>query len=128
MKKEEKKFNREVNETATEKETAKSPEGLGEIQDGKEIIPDKEIISEKELREKIEGMDVGGGLKMQAQNQAQQLKSLKEEEKVKNLLKIAKDKGVIYAVNVAKKMDDPYVLDRLHDVLTEKGFYKKFKI
>ena len=40
----------------------------------------------------------------------------------------AKSKGVVYAVNVAKKMDDPFVLDKLHDNLAKEGYYKSFKL
>lgn len=127
IKKEEKKINREADETLIEKEAIKFQEELKEIEDKKEAMLSEEVISEKELREKIEKMDVDDSLKMQAQKDAQQIKSLKEEEeKIKSLLNVTRDKGVIYAINVAKKMDDPYVLDKLHDMLIEKGYYKKF--
>ena len=116
---------REVAQTPVE-EVVKSPEELGEIYDKKELTPANEVTSQKELREQIEGMDLDDNLKIQAQSHAQQIKSLEEEEKLKHLLEIARSKGVIYAVNVAKKMDDPYVLDKFHDMLTEKGMYKKF--
>jgi hypothetical protein len=49
---------------------------------------------------------------------------MEKEMKVKKLLEIAKAKGVIFAVSVAKKINDPYVLDSLHDRLIEGGYYK----
>ncbi len=127
IRKEEKKLNKEGDEIFIEGDAVKSQEAPGEIREKKEERPEPEAISEKGLREEIEKMDVDDSLKMQAQNDAKQIASLKEEEeKLKNLLQIARHKGVIYAVDVAKKMNDPYVLDKFHDLLTEKGFYKKF--
>lgn len=55
------------------------------------------------------------------------------ESKVQALLGIAEAKGVVYAVKVAKKLEDNYVLDELHDrmlgeefhrALIQKGFIK----
>ena len=43
------------------------------------------------------------------------------------LLKIAREKGLVYAIQVAKKMNEPYLLDVLHDTLASEGFYKDFK-
>lgn len=86
-------------------------------------------ISEEEiqkLREEIEKTDLDSELKIQAEIQAQDVKSLKESGKIKKLLEITKNKGVIYAVNVAKNMDDAYILDTLHDTLAKEGYYKKF--
>lgn len=91
----------------------------------KEELLNQENLTEKELRQKIEEMSLDEALKKQVQSQAQQLKYLDDQEKVKQLLKIAETKGVVYAVNVAKKMNDAYILDSLHDLLVEKGFYRK---
>ncbi len=104
-------------------------EAASEVFEKPEAV-EKKSESEKtqmqELRKEVESMDLDDRLKKQAATQAQGIKSLKDEEKIKNLLEIAKKKGVIYAVHVAKQMNDPYILDALHDVLAEKGYYKKF--
>ena len=94
-------------------------------EDGEKMreIPEEEI---KKLREKIEKTDLDDKLKIQVQSQANDLNALEEKNKLRKLLEIAKLKGVIFAVNVAKKMNDPYILDTLHDALVEKGYYKKF--
>lgn len=87
-----------------------------------------EQISKEEkqaLREKIEATDIDDSLKMQALSQAQDLSSMKEGEKIKELLKMAHEKGIVYAVAVAKKTDDSYLLDTLHDTLVKEGFYKQ---
>lgn len=80
----------------------------------------------KKLREKIEKTDLSDSLKIQAQGQADDIKSLDDKKKVEELLKIAKKKGVIYAIHIAKKMNNSYVLDALHDILAEEGHYKEF--
>jgi hypothetical protein len=77
------------------------------------------------LREEIEKADLGI-LESQAQDQADDLKPLKDDQKVKILLQLAKKRGIIYAVGVARKLDNHYVLDALHDKLEESGLYKDF--
>lgn len=89
----------------------------------------EEKITEEVLRgvkDKIEKTDLDDKLKAQAQTQADDVKNLDEQNKLKNLLEIAKQKGVVYAVHVAKKMNDPYLLDALHDALAKEGHYKEF--
>jgi len=85
-----------------------------------------EINAQKELREKIEAIDLQAVQKTQASASGNDLSSLGQEEKIKKLLQLAKQKGVIYAVQVAKKMNDAYTLDMLHDLLAKEGLYKNF--
>ena len=49
-----------------------------------------------------------------------------EKEKIEHLLKIAREKGVVFAIKVAKEMKDPHILDILHDILAKEGYYKDF--
>lgn len=110
------------------------------VQRPREALPEqKESLEKKEaiegsqpetgetLRQKIEAMDIDDGLKPQASQTASDLKTAAPQEKINKLLLIAKEKGVAYAVSVAKKMGDPYVLDMLHDALAREGLYKQFK-
>lgn len=46
--------------------------------------------------------------------------------KIQRLLKLAEDKGVFFAVKVAKETGDSYVLDLLHDALAKDNLYKKY--
>lgn len=48
------------------------------------------------------------------------------ESQVNELVQIATVKGIAHAVNVARKLNDFYVLDRMHDELAEK-FYEALK-
>src|SRR5438105_1437437 len=80
----------------------------------------------QELRKMLENMDIAAALKGKVTSQAQDLKTKEDEEKIKSLLEITKSKGVIFAIHVAQKLDNPYVLDRFHDILAQQGFYKNF--
>ena len=96
--------------------------------ESREITEVKEQLSAQEIqaaKEAIENMDLDEKLKHQTQSSAQDIKSLKEEEKIKKLLELARTKGVVYAIHTAKKMNDAYVLDILHDQLAKEGLYKK---
>lgn len=89
-----------------------------------------EDFSEEEkqsIREKIEKTDIDDSLKMQASSQAKDLSSMKDDEKIKELLEIAHKKGVVYAVTVAKKTGDSYLVDMFHDTLAKEGLYKQIK-
>lgn len=44
---------------------------------------------------------------------------LEKQEKLEELKKIALEKGLTKAVFIAKKMDDPFLLDELHDALAD---------
>ena len=101
-----------------------------DLEESKESVKEKELskdeIENQKVRQEIDNMDLDDNLKIHMQSQAQEIQSLEENEKVKSLLKIAKEKGVIFSVNVAKKMNDPYILDTFHDVLAKEGYYKEF--
>lgn len=91
----------------------------------KELTENDKIISE-ELKREIELMQVDDNLKKEAEQKANKIQFLADDEKLKNLLNAAKEKGVVFAINVAKKMNDPFLLDALHDILAKEGYYKKF--
>lgn len=99
---------------------------VAQIKERAETKPEMTEDEIKELRQKIEETDMEESLKAEALAKAENIKSLREQEKISELLEIAKKKGVVFAVNVAKKMNDSYVLDALHDALEKDGFYKEF--
>jgi len=87
---------------------------------------EKRLIEEK-MEEELEKMEIEPGkLEEEIEKEKQQIKTLKKEGKLNRLLNIAKERGVPFAVGVAKQMNDPYILDALHDILVRKGFYEKF--
>jgi len=97
----------------------------------KEKTPEKKEISQDdvrvsaELRREIEMMEVDEKTKGDAAKKANKIEFLGEKEKIEHLLQIAREKGIVFAIQVAKKMNEPYLLDILHDTLASEGFYKK---
>ena len=48
-----------------------------------------------------------------------ELKGERKERQIELLTDLAFDKGVVHATEVAKKLDDPYILDEFHDTLVD---------
>ena len=91
----------------------------------KEISPEDKIVS-AELRREIEMMELDDKTKAEAEKKAEKIEFLGEKEKIKHLLDIARKKGLVFAIQVARKMNEPYLLDILHDTLAQEGYYKDF--
>lgn len=122
-KKEEKITEKSLEVPSFEEELTKVSEPTLEAKESKDELKYEEI---QKIREKIEKTDLGDSLKIQVTAQARSIKLLDGEKKIKKLIELAKLKGVVYAIHVAKKIDDPYVLDILHDTFAKEGYYKKF--
>ena len=90
----------------------------------REVSPDEEIVSD-ELKRELEKMEFDPVAKADIEKTREKIEYLGEKEKIEHLLKIAREKGLFFAIQVAKKMNEPYLLDTLHDVLAREGFYKK---
>lgn len=97
----------------------------GAIPEKREISPDDKIVSD-ELRREIEMMELDDKTKAEAEKKAEKIEFLGEKEKIEHLLKMAREKGLVFAIQVARKMNEPYLLDILHDTLAREGFYKDF--
>jgi len=101
------------------------------FEQGSEAIPERKEISEDdkrvlaELGKEIEMMKLDEKTKGEAEKKAEKIEFLGEKDKIEHLLAIARKKGVFFAVQEAKKMHEPYLLDILHDTLAQEGFYKK---
>ena len=93
----------------------------------KEKSTTEESITKDALRREIDKMELNDDLKQEAVERARTIEALDEEKKVKHLLEITKEKGIVFAVNVADKMNDPYVLDNFRDILVKEWYnYKQF--
>ena len=106
-------------------QSVKFEQAREETPERKEISRDEKLISD-ELRKEIEMMELDGKLKVEAEKKAEKIEYLGEKEKIEHLLKMAREKGLVFSIQVAKKTGDPYVLDILHDTLSKEGFYKEF--
>jgi len=94
------------------------------IVERKELSQDEKRVS-AELRREVGLMELDENLKKEAEKKAEKIEFLGEKEKVEHLLQMAREKGITFAIQVARKMNDPYLLDILHDTLAQEGFYKK---
>jgi len=90
----------------------------------KEVSPDDQVVA-AELRKEIEMMELDDSTKKDAEKKSEKIEFLGEKEKIEHLLAIAREKGVFEAVQAARKMNEPYLLDILHDTLAQEGLYKK---
>jgi hypothetical protein len=95
------------------------------VPERKEVSPDDKIVS-TELRREIEMMELDPDNKKDAEAEKEKIEFLGEKEKVEHLLEMAREKGLVFAIQVARKMNEPYLLDILHDTLAQEGFYKDF--
>jgi hypothetical protein len=91
----------------------------------KENLSEDQRVS-AELRREIELMELDEASKPGAEKAREKIEFLGEKEKVEHLLEMAREHGLVFAINVAKKMNDPYILDVLHDTLAQEGYYKDF--
>jgi Fic family protein len=86
---------------------------------------EKEIIREI-IKEKVEEAAVTPA----PTSQAQTIKKIKEiagepkERQVQLLVNLALEKGIVQAVEVARGLNNPYLLDELHDVLVDEYYSK----
>ena len=120
-------------------EQIKNPEGQMPISEGvarperegvripeqKEVSRSDSIVS-AELRREIEMMELDDNLKAEAKKKAEKIEFLGEKEKIEHLLETAREKGLVFAIQVARRMNEPYLLDILHDTLAQEGYYKDF--
>ena len=91
----------------------------------KEIFPDEKIVS-AELKREIEMMQLDPAMSKDAEVQREKIEYLGEQEKIEHLLTMAREKGLVFAIQIARKMNEPYLLDVLHDTLSKEGFYRDF--
>ncbi len=94
-----------------------------ELEEKKEVKHEKEIIKEI-IKEKTE-TPAPPKVKSIVPSQkvviktAKGLKGENKERQVQLLTDLAFQKGVIHATEVAKNLDDPYILDEFHDTLVD---------
>ncbi len=60
----------------------------------------------------------------QINDDAVRIKKLEAEQQVRKLTELAIHKGIYYAIEVVRQIDDPYLIDRFHDALINDYFEK----
>ncbi|MCX6761133.1 MAG: hypothetical protein NTZ84_03490 [Candidatus Nealsonbacteria bacterium] len=95
----------------------------------KESIQERERVELENIREEVaRAEEAKPEIVESAKKEAGQIDHIGGKEvKLKRLLDVAEEQGLIFAVAVAQKMEDHFILDIFHDILIKEGFYKKFK-
>ena len=87
-----------------------------EAEPNKETEPVEEVPMQKE---EIAPAPTTSSSSTQIQQQIKQLKGLDHENQVKALCNLALQKGLDFAIETAKNLDNAYILDELHDSLVD---------
>ncbi len=112
----------EISQEAKAELSIEKKEGL----EKKELLLEKQEVTKEGLEKERAQARLTPKLKKEAKKKVKQIKNLDEKEKLEHLLTLADEKGVFFAIKIAKKMKDDYVLDVFHDILAKDSHYKKF--
>lgn len=93
--------------------------------ESKEVSQDEKRV-EAELKRELDIMQMDENAKAEIEKAKEKIEYLGEKEKIEHLLQTAREKGLVFAIQLARKMNEPYLLDVLHDTLAKEGFYKDF--
>lgn len=85
---------------------------------------EKEILKEAVTERISTAQPLPPAQKQAIAQKAQQLKAEPKERQIELLAQMAFEKGVIEAVETAKNLDNPYLLDEFHDVLVDQLYSK----
>ena len=91
-----------------------------------ELSPEKEKeILKEAISEHVQKTQISPGPqpKIVAQK-TQQIKIQPKERQVQLLVNLAFDKGLSHAIEVAKRLENPYLLDEFHDTLVDELYNK----
>ncbi|MBI2577299.1 MAG: hypothetical protein HYV77_00435 [Candidatus Wildermuthbacteria bacterium] len=94
-------------------------------QEEKEAPFDRDTTREK-LEEAVRALDQNPAAVEEARKRAAAMPAATPAKTVDNLVAAAKEKGVVFAVRIAKEINDPFILDALHDRLIQEGMLKDF--
>ena len=101
-----------------------SPEKLDGIE-GKEAKKEHGENARKHLEREAERMPLTFEDTKDLRKQSVAVSMVSDQGKIQRLLKLVEEKGVLFAVKVAKETGDSYVLDLLHDALAKYNLYKR---
>jgi len=115
------KINKEILEL--EKKLAEKKQELIERKEGEKT--EKDIIREI-VKEKIQQTAISSpsATPQQVAKKTKEIGSEPKERQVQLLVNLAFEKGIVQAVEVAKGLNNPYLLDELHDVLVDEYYNK----
>ena len=80
----------------------------------------------QEIIREIEKTGLGPEETGQAAKQADDIKDETEQEQIQRLLELAEARGLVFAVETARKMNNHLLLDKFHDALVEDRIFRKY--
>lgn len=92
----------------------------------KESLMKEEKIDKKMTEKDFEKIKISSRTIKKAKKKSGSIKIVNKNKKIDELLTIAQEEGLSFAINAAQNMDDPYILDTFHDILIKNKLYKKF--
>jgi len=105
---------------AEKKQELREKEGVEKHE--KEII--REILREKIEQAKISESKTRGISPAQIIKEAKEIEKEPKERQIQLLVGLAFEKGIFQAIEVAKNLDSPYLLDEFHDTLVDELYNK----
>ncbi|OGZ58742.1 MAG: hypothetical protein A3B96_03195 [Candidatus Spechtbacteria bacterium RIFCSPHIGHO2_02_FULL_43_15b] len=109
-------------------ETRDNAEKGGEFKERQEMTGSSEIQMERErLSQKSDDKQLSPEEEEEVRKEKLKIEKLDSDGRVKRIFDITKEKGVVFAVKLARALGDPYVEDKLHDILAKDENYKKFE-
>ncbi len=92
-----------------------------------ETLTEEEEREREQIREELEHVELPVPKQKQAQQQSITVGGLSPKEQLERLVTIAFEDGPEVAVTAARKLQDAYILDALHDALAKDKLYQKLK-
>ena len=105
-----------------EQKRAEALKALESKEAGLSLEKQKEILKDV-VSEKIQTIQPSQ-VNQQVAQKIQELQEQPKERQIQILTEMALEKGVVYAVEIAKNLDSPYLLDEFHDVLVDQLYNK----
>lgn len=105
-----------------EQKRAEALKSLESKEAGLSLEKQKEILKDV-VSEKIQTIQPSQ-VNQQVAQKIQELQEQPKERQIQILTEMAFEKGVVYAVEIAKNLDSPYLLDEFHDVLVDQLYNK----
>jgi hypothetical protein len=87
----------------------------------------EEKIDKKIMEKIIEKIDNPEYEKQEVEMIVEDIKTEDFKKQAERVIRIAEDKGFRKAMNALKKIEDPYVIDLVHDLLSVGGLWKRFR-
>jgi len=90
----------------------------------KEQPQEKEKLIKKEIEEKLKEFQTSttSGIPIDDRDEADEIVGFSPEQQVEALVSLVFEKGLEKAVSVAKKINNPAILDQFHDTLVDKYY------